>query len=321
MSILPRVWSSWALRLVGLVVVLWGVSLLTFGLQQMAPGDPAEVLLRSRAESPSSEQIAALRQELGLERPLPRRYLDWLSQAVRLDLGRSLYTGAPVAAEIAARLPATFELAGASFILVVLLSSLAGAWAAWHPGQASDRLPRWFSLALVSLPSYWLGLLLIYALALRLGWLPASGRDGWASLVLPSLTLALGVAAMQGRILRAGVLEVLGQDFVRFAHAKGLGRRRVLLGHVLRAALGPMLALWGMTLGHLLGGALVVETVFAWPGLGRLLVEAVLGRDWPLVQGVVLFMTLALIAASQASDLAGALLDPRQKGGGGLGRS
>ncbi|MCA1906226.1 MAG: ABC transporter permease [Desulfarculus sp.] len=313
---LPAVnWRAGAARLVGLLLVLWGVSLLTFTLQMWAPGDPAEVLLRAGSESPAPERVAELRRELGLDRSWPARYLTWLGRAARLDLGRSLRSGDPVTTEIAARLPATLELAGTSLVLVVLLSGLAGVWTAWRPGPTHDRLPRWISLMLVSLPPYWLGLLLITVLALGLGWLPAAGRDGWASLVLPSLTLSLGIAAMQGRVLRVGVLEVLGQDFVRFAHAKGLGRARVLWGHVLPAALGPLLALWGMTLGHLLGGAVVVETVFAWPGLGRLLVEAVLGRDWPLVQGLVLFMTLALIAANQAADLALRLLDPRQREG------
>lgn len=303
---------SGASRAAGLLLVLLGVSLLTFALQLLAPGDPAEVLLRARAENPDPERVAELRAQMGLDRPWPAQYLAWLGRAARLDLGRSLHSGEPVAAEIAARMPATLELAGAAFALVVILSSLSGFWAALRPDAAADRLPRWLSLLLVSLPSYWLGLLLIYGLALGLGWLPAAGRDGWTSLVLPALTLALGVAAMQGRILRAGVLEALGQDYVRFAHAKGLGRGRVLGVHVMRGVLGPMLALWGMTLGHLLGGAVVVETVFAWPGLGRLLVEAVLGRDMPLVQGLVLSMTVALVAASQAADLIAARLDPRR---------
>lgn len=305
-------WRVGAARLAGLLLVVWGVSLLTFALQTLAPGDPAEVLLRARSESPAPERVAELRRELGLDRPWPAQYLAWLGRAARLDLGRSLRSGEAVTTEIAARLPATLELAGAAFFLVVLLSGLAGVWTAWRPSQAQDRLPRWLSLLLVSLPPYWLGLLLISGLALALGWLPAAGRDGWASLVLPALTLSLGIAAMQGRVLRVGVLEVLGQDYIRFAHAKGLGRVRVLWSHVLPAALGPLLALWGMTLGHLLGGAVVVETVFAWPGLGRLLVEAVLARDWPLVQGLVLFTTMVLVAANQAVDLAVRVLDPRQ---------
>ncbi|MFH1058490.1 MAG: ABC transporter permease [Pseudomonadota bacterium] len=308
-----------AARAAGLALVMLGVSVLTFALQLLAPGDPAEVLLRARSDNPAPERVAALRRELGLDQAWPRQYAAWLGRALRLDLGRSLRSGEPVAVEIAARLPATLELAGCAFVLVVLLSGLAGFSTALRPSAAGDRLPRWISLLLVSLPSYWLGLLLIYGLALGLGWLPAAGRDGWTSLVLPALTLALGVAAMQGRILRAGVLEALGQDCVRFAYAKGLGRRRVLTAHVLRGVWGPLLSLWGMTLGHLLGGAVVVETVFAWPGLGRLLVEAVLGRDLPLVQGLVLLMTVALVLASAAADLMAARLDPRHREPAGLG--
>ncbi len=264
-----------------LLLVFWGVSLLAFGLQSLAPGDPAELLLRARAETPAPERIAALRAELGLDRPWPVQYLAWLGRALRGDLGQSLRTGEPVAREILARLPATLELTAAAFGLLAVLSLLAGFLAAWRPDPAGDRLPRWLGLGLVSLPPYWLGLLLIHGFALGLGWLPTAGRDGGASLVLPALTLSLGAAALQARVWRAVILEIAAREHVAFAHAKGLSRRRVILNHVLRPALPPLLSLWGMALGHLLGGAVVVETVFAWPGLGRLLVEAVLTRDLP----------------------------------------
>ena len=309
--------SAWLLRrLAAVLLVLWGVSLVAFSLQIICPGDPAELILRTRYETPAPEKVAQLRARMGLERPAYEQYLSWLGRVIRLDLGHSYRTGEPVAAQIAARLPATLELALASFALVVLLSTLLGLCAVWRGGRWLDRLLQPLSLGLVSLPSYWLALLLIAVFSQGLGWLPVAGFNGPATLVLPCLTLGLGTAAMQGRVLRVKVLEVLGQDYLRFALAKGLGRRRIVWRHLLPNALPPMINLWGMSLGGLLGGVVVVETIFAWPGLGRLLVEALLNRDLPLVQGVVLLMALAFVLSSLASDLLQRLLDPRLEGEG-----
>lgn len=310
----PRLGLWLARRLGAVLLVLWGVSLVAFSLQIICPGDPAELILRSRYETPAPEKVAQLRQSMGLDRPATEQYLAWLGRVLRLDLGRSYRTGEPVAAQIAARLPATLELALASFALVVLLSTLLGLCAAWRGGRWLDRLLQPLSLGLVSLPSYWLALLLIAAFSLGLGWLPVAGFGGPATLVLPALTLGLGVAAMQGRVLRVKVMEALGQDYLRFALAKGLSRRRIVLRHLLPNALVPMITLWGMSLGSLLGGVVVVETIFAWPGLGRLLVESLLARDLPLVQGVVLLMALAFVLSSLAADLLQRLLDPRLGG-------
>ncbi|MBU4278698.1 MAG: ABC transporter permease [Proteobacteria bacterium] len=304
--------SVWLARRLGAVLlVLWGVSLVAFSLQIICPGDPAELILRTRYETPAPKKMAQLRRSMGLDRPAHEQYLAWLGRVLCLDLGRSYRTGEPVAAQIAARLPATLELALASFALVVALSTLLGLCAVWRGGRWLDRLLQPISLGLVSLPSYWLALLLIALFALGLGWLPVAGFGGPATLVLPALTLGLGAAAMQGRVLRVKVLEVMGQDYLRFAMAKGLSPGRILLRHLLPNALVPMITLWGMSLGSLLGGVVVVETIFAWPGLGRLLVESLLGRDLPLVQGVVLLMALAFVLSSLAADLLQRLLDPR----------
>lgn len=300
-----------ARRLAAVLLVLWGVSLVAFSLQIICPGDPAELILRTRFETPAPEKVAQLRQRMGLDRPAHEQYLAWLGRVLCLDLGRSYRTGEPVAQEIAARLPATLQLALASFAMVVLLSTLLGLCAVWRGGRWLDRLLQPISLGLVSLPSYWLALLLIALFALGRGWLPVAGYGGPAALVLPTLTLGLGVAAMQGRVLRVKILEALSQDYVRFALAKGLGRRRITLRHLLPNALVPMITLWGMSLGSLLGGVVVVETIFAWPGLGRLLVESLLNRDLPLVQGVVLLMALLFIFSSMLADLLQRLLDPR----------
>ena len=300
-----------ARRLASVLLVLWGVSLVAFSLQIICPGDPAELILRTRYENPAPEKVAQLRERMGLDRPAHEQYLAWLGRVLCLDMGRSYRTGEPVVRQIAARFPATLELALASFALVVLLSTMLGLCAVWRSGRWLDRLLQPISLGLVCLPSYWLALLLIDIFALGLGWLPVAGFGGPATLVLPALTLGLGVAAMQGRVLRVKVLETLGQDHVRFALAKGLGRRRIVLRHLLPNALLPMITLWGMSLGSLLGGVVVVETIFAWPGLGRLLVESLLGRDLPLAQGVVLLMALMFILSSLAADLLQRLLDPR----------
>ncbi|MCF8033491.1 MAG: ABC transporter permease [Desulfarculaceae bacterium] len=305
-----------ARRLAAVLVVLWGTSLVAFSLQIISPGDPAELILRTRYETPAPEKVAQLRQRMGLDRPAIEQYLAWLGRVARLDLGRSYRTGEPVSREIAARLPATLELALAAFALVVGLSVLLGLAAAWRRTRWLDRLLQPVGLGLVSLPSYWLALLLIALFALDLGWLPVAGFGGPATLVLPALTLGLGVAAMQGRVLRVKVLEALGQDYLRFALAKGLGRGRIVLRHLLPNTLVPMITLWGMSLGSLLGGVVVVETIFAWPGLGRLLVEALLNRDLPLVQGVVLLMALLFIGSSLLADLLQRLLDPRLAGEG-----
>jgi len=304
--------SAWLARRLGAVLlVLWGVSLVAFSLQIICPGDPAELILRTRYETPAPEKVAQLRQSMGLERPAHEQYLAWLGRVLCLDLGRSYRTGEPVAAQIAARLPATLELALASFALVVVLSTLLGLCAVWRRGRWLDRVLQPLSLGLVSLPSYWLALLLIALFALDLGWLPVAGFGGPATLVLPALTLGLGTAAMQGRVLRVKVLEALGQDYLRFAMAKGLSPARIVLRHLLPNALVPMITLWSMSLGSLLGGVVVVETIFAWPGLGRLLVESLLNRDLPLVQGVVLLMALAFVLSSLIADLVQRLLDPR----------
>jgi ABC-type dipeptide/oligopeptide/nickel transport system permease component len=312
---LRRICSRGLQRLLYLAAVLFGISVITFGLFALAPGDPAEIILRDRQEAPSAESIAQLREELGLGDPLPLRYLRWLAKTLRCDLGNSWQTGEPVAGQLLDRLGATLELALCTVAFVVLLSTVLGVLGAVFRGRPADRLLRAFSILSLSLPNFWLGLLLIMLFALHWHWLPLMGRGGPAHLVMPVLTLGLAIAAMQGRVLRASLLEVLSQDYVRFAYAKGLGSRAVLKRHLLRNALPPVLTMWGISLGHLLGGAVIVETIFSWPGLGKLAVDAVLARDIPLVQGAVLFMALVFVLANQLTDLLQRFLDPRLRHG------
>lgn len=298
-------------RLAYLSAVLLGVSLVAFSLFALAPGDPAEIILRDRHDAPTPGQTAALRQELGLNDPLALQYLRWLGRACTGDLGRSWRTGEPVSVEIAARLPATLELALAAFLLAAPLAVVSGVLGALFQNRLPDRLGRAWTILCMSLPNFWLGLLLIYFFALKLGLLPVMGRSGPASLVLPAMTLGLAAAAMQGRVLRANLIEIMGADYIRFAHAKGLGTWSVLGRHLLRNALPPVVAMWGVSLGGLLGGSVIVESIFSWPGLGKLTVDAVLARDIPVVQGSVLLMALLFAAANQLADLTHRMLDPR----------
>jgi peptide/nickel transport system permease protein len=244
-----------------------------------------------------------------------------LAAACRGDLGRSWRTGAPALAEVGRRLPATLQLAGCSFLLVVALSVVGGIAAAFHRGGGVDHALRIASVLTISVPSYWLGLLLITTLAVQIGWLPVMGRGGLAHLVLPALTLAAGAAALQGRVLRATLLQVMAADYIRFAQAKGLPPRTVLLRHALPNALPPLVTMWAVSLGHLLGGSVVVETIFAWPGVGQLTVASVLGRDIPVVQAILLAVAAMFTLVNSTADLINRRLDPRLARLGGEGPS
>lgn len=295
-----------------LIPVVVGVTLITFALMGLVPGDPAEIIAAYGQEAdPSAKEIAAVRAQLGLDLPLHLRYLRWLSRAVRGDLGRSLRTGAPVWREIAVRLPATLELAVGGMGIGLLIALPIGILAAVRRDSLLDQISRLLALLGASLPSFWLGAMLILLFAVRLGWLPSMGRGGLDHYVLPSCALGVGASALLMRLTRASLLETLDQDFIRTARAKGLPGRAVVLGHALKPSLLPVVTVLGLQLGHLLGGAVIIETIFAWPGLGMFLIESILGRDFPVIQGFALFMGLIFIAINFAVDMAYLWLDPR----------
>ena len=296
---------------VRLVLVLLAVSLLTFALLHLTPGDPAEILLSLQNETPSPAKIAELRQRLDLDRPWLMRYGLWLRRCLKGDLGCSFRTGEPVTALVGRRLGATVTLAFAAIFFIVAFSLLFGLCGAWRPGGRLDHFGRAWAVLTLSIPNYWLGLLFLYLFALRIPLLPVFGREGPGALILPTITLGLAAAATQGRILRASLLEVMTQDHVRFARAKGLRKGTIFLRHVLPHALPSVVTLWGTSFGRLLGGAVLVESVFTWPGLGRLTVEAVLGRDLPVVQGAVLFFSLTFVGVNFIVDLVYGLIDPK----------
>ena len=305
--------KRWAGRALYLMMVLWGISLVTFSFFALAPGDPAEIILRDRTEAPRPEQILALRQELGLDDPWPIQYLGWISRVIRLDLGKSWQTGRPVCLEILERLRATGELALAAFGLTILISSVCGSLSAVFRGRAGDRMFQTLMVGVTAMPAFWLGTVLIYLFALKWPLLPVAGRGGPTHLMLPALTLALGLAFVQANILRAELIRLFSCDPIHFARAKGLGWGMIFWRHILPAVLAPMVNLWGVTLGQLLGGAVIVESVFAWPGIGRLLVTSVMARDIPCAQGIVLFTAVIFVMVNALADHVHHRLDPRLK--------
>jgi ABC-type dipeptide/oligopeptide/nickel transport system permease component len=301
-----------ASRLGAAALVVLGVCTLVFLLIHLVPGDPVEAML---GEGARPADRAALTAALGLDRPLGEQYLSYLGRLARLDLGRSFVSQRPVTDLLAERLPATLTLAAVALGLALLIAVPLGVLAACRRGRALDGAAMAFSLLGSAIPNFCLGPLLILVFSLWLGWTPVSGREGAASLVLPALTLGTSLAAILARMVRSSVLEVLGDDYIRTARAKGLSPAAVLWGHALRNAWLPVLTLVGLQLGGLLGGAVITETVFAWPGLGSLLVEAIAGRDYPLVQGCILVVSLAYVLVNTGTDLIYAWVDPRIRGG------
>lgn len=297
-------------RLAGAVPVLLAVTVLVFLMLHAVPGDPARVIGGTDA---TEEQVRDIRRDLRLDDALPLQYARFLARAAVGDLGKSYVTGEPVALEVGRRLGATGELALASLVLTVLVGMTVGVVSAARAGGVADTLGMAGALLAVSIPSFWLRLILQIVFALQLGWLPSAGRDGLASLMLPALTLSAFSVAIVARMTRASLLEVLGQDFVRTAEAKGLPPRTVLLRHALRNALVPVVTVLGLRLGYLLGGAVVTETVFAWPGLGRFIVASIRARNFPSIQGGILVMAVGFVLVNLVVDVLYGVLDPRTR--------
>ncbi len=296
-------------RLAGAVLVLAGVSLAVFVALTYVPGDAADTLL---GESASAGQMAALRQELGLDEPLPVRYGRFVAGVLlRGDLGRSVVNGRAVSDLLGERIVPTAILALTAMALAVALGLLAGSLAASRPGGRLDLAVMGVASLGMAVPTFWLALLLVMLFSLNLRWLPVAGAGSPAALVLPAVTLALPTAAVVARLIRSSLLDVLGADFLRTARAKGLPARLVFRDHTLRNSLIPVVTLLGLHLGHLLGGAFVIETIFAWPGLGRLAVQAIFDRDLPVVLGAALLVAVINVTINLGVDLAHALLDPR----------
>lgn len=295
-------------RLLGVAPVVFGVLLLTFLLVHLVPGDPVEVML---GESATSADRSQLRAELGLDRPLAVQFKDYLLKLAQGDFGRSIHSKADISQLLADRIPATVRLALAALLIAVAIGLPLGIAAALKAGRWPDSLATLVSLILSAMPHFWLGPLLMLVFALWLGVLPVSGMQDPASIVLPALTLGFGLAAILTRMTRASLLEVLHEDFVRTARAKGLPERLVILRHALRAALLPVVTVLGLQLGGLLAGTVITETVFGWEGVGRLLVESIEKRDYPVTQACVLVIALSYVLVNLATDLVYTRIDPR----------
>jgi len=295
-------------RLGGALLVMFGVVSLVFLLIHLIPGDPVEVML---GESASAADRAELRAALRLDQPLPLQYRDYLAGLLQLDLGTSIHFRQPVADLLLERLPATGLLAAATLLVTLLLALPLGVIAAVRRNTIWDSTAMGFSMLGVSIPNFWLGPLLILVFSLWLGWFPVSGQSGFGSVVLPALTLGTGLTAVLSRMVRSSMLEVLGEDYIRTARAKGLPPCRVVLQHGLRNALLPVITLLGMQLGALLAGAVITETVFSWPGVGLLMIEAIQSRDYPVVQACVLLISLCYVIVNLLTDIAYGWVDPR----------
>lgn len=323
-------------RLLQLIPVLLGISLLVFAFLHLIPGDPAVTMLGDRA---SPDAVARLRERMGLNTPLPLQYLAFLRDLISFDLGTSIFTGVPILDEIKLRWPATFELSVVSMLIALLLGIPAGVVAAVKKNSWIDNLTMSGSLLGVSMPVYWLGLLLIYLFAVNLQWLPPSGRtaisanfepitgffifdtiiqgkfealgDVMAHLILPAVTLSTIPLAIIARITRSAMLEVLSQDYIRTARSKGLKEFVVIGKHALKNAMLPVVTIVGLEFGTLLGGAILTETIFSWPGIGSWIYGGILQRDYPVVQGGVVFVAFVFVLINLLVDLSYALLDPR----------
>lgn len=303
-------------RLISMIPVLFIVSLIVFSLLHLTPGDPAQSML---GEEATPESIAALRGELGLDQPLPVQYAKWAASVLQGDLGRSIRSNQPVSEAIIARLPVTIELAILSVLISLAIALPVGVIAAMRRNSPVDTASTTVALLGVSIPNFFLAILLIFLFSVRLGWLSPIGYtpiledpvDNLKRMIMPAITLGTALSAIVMRMTRSSLLEVLDQDYVRTARAKGLREARVVRIHALKNAMVPVVTVVGLQIGGLLGGTIITETIFVLPGIGRLLVDAIFQRDFPLVQGVVLFAALAFLFANLAVDLLYAYIDPR----------
>ncbi len=295
-------------RLLFAVPTLLGVTVLVFGMVRLLPGDPAATMAGVHA---TQEMVDRVRRDLGLDQPIHLQYVQFMAGLVRGDLGRSIRTGQPVVSEVWQRLLPTLELTAASLLLASVFGIVAGLISASRPYSLFDYTSMVAALVGISAPVFWLGLMLMLLFSVQLGWLPAAGRGTLAHLLLPAVTLAANSVALIARFTRSTMLEVMRQDYVSTARAKGLHEYTVVVRHAFRNALIPVITIVGLRFGTLLSGAVLTETVFAWPGVGRLMVDSILARDYPVVQGAVLMVAGSFVAINLVVDLLYSVVNPR----------
>ncbi|OFX30022.1 MAG: peptide ABC transporter permease [Armatimonadetes bacterium RBG_16_67_12] len=301
-------WAYIVKRLLLTLPVIFGVAFVVFAMVRVIPGDPAQIIA---GETATKDFVEAVRKDLGLDRPLLQQFASFMGNLLRGDFGRSIRSRAPVTIELAARIPNTLTLTFAGLLVAVVVGVGAGIVSAVRPYSFVDTAVMIVALAGLSMPVFWSGLMLILIFAVRLGWLPAVGTGSLAHLVLPAVTLGMATAAIIARMTRSSMLEVLRSDYIRTARAKGVGEPTVVNRHAFRNALIPVITVVGLQMGTLLSGAVLTESVFAWPGVGRLLVEGILTRDYPIVQAAVLVVALAFVVVNLVVDVLYAVVDPR----------
>jgi peptide/nickel transport system permease protein len=298
-----------AKRLIASIPVMLGVLVAVFFLMRVLPGDPTQMMAAEFGAS--AEELARMRASLGVDDPIMVHFWDFVRNAARGDLGRSLFTNRPVTTQIVDQVPSTFQLAAASLVIAILIGVPIGVVAAVRSNSVIDAGSMVLALIGVSMPSFWLGLILIYVFSYRLGWLPAAGVGDLRYLLMPAFALGFSSAAIIARLTRSSMLEVLRQEYIVTARAKGLASRLVIFRHALKNALIPLVTIIGLQFASLMGGAVIIETVFARKGLGSLTIQAILQKDYPLVQGTILFVALAYIVVNLIVDISYAFLDPR----------
>lgn len=298
-------------RVILLVPMLLGASLVIFLMLRLGPSDPAMDYLRLSKVPPTPKALDDARQMLGLDRSIAVQYFDWLGKAVRGDFGVSYATQRPVLPDLLHFLPATLQLAGVALALTIGISVPLGVWAARYRERWPDQAVRFLAFLGVSMPNFWLGFLLVMVFSVHLGWLPPMGRSGIANIVMPAIAVSFMSLAINARLLRASMLEVAGQRHVRYARLRGLSEREVERSHILRNAWLPIITAMGMHIGELLGGTLVIESIFGWPGVGRYAVSAIMNRDYPVIQCFTLVMVTIFVVCNLIVDIIYAWADPR----------
>ncbi|KAA6451577.1 nickel ABC transporter permease [Bacillus swezeyi] len=299
-----------AKRLFELILFLFLLSFISFVFMKAAPGDPVKQMLRVDDVAVTDEQIEEFREELGFNKPVYIQYWNWFKRFFQFDFGHSYTTGEPVIDELSRKFPATLLLTGTSLLVMLLISVPIGTLSALYQDRWIDHIGRLLALIGAALPSFWLGFILIDLFSVRLKWLPSMGAGTFKHLILPSLTLGIAMSGVYVRLVRSSLIESLGQDFVRSARARGISETRIFLFHAFRHCLVPVITIFGVSLGSLLGGTVIIEVLFAYPGVGKLVIDAIIQRDYPVIQGYILFMGVTVVLINLLVDLSYQYLNP-----------
>ncbi|MDQ0427365.1 peptide/nickel transport system permease protein [Planomicrobium stackebrandtii] len=297
-------------RSIEVTVFLLLVTFVSFLFARLAPGDPVLSILRVDDVSVTAAQVEELREDMGFNEPLLVQYGEWFMDFVKLDFGNSYLTDQPVLEMLLSGLPATLELAAGALLVMLLIALPLGSLAAIYRGSWVDQISRWFSLVGAAVPSFWLGLLLIDLFGVRLNLLPTMGRDGFVSMILPSVTLGLAITSVYVRLLRSSLIDSLSNDYIKAARSRGISEIRIFFFHALRAALPPIITVFGVSLGSLIGGVVVIEVIFAYPGIGKMVVEAIRARDYPVIQGYLFIMAIIVFVVNSLVDISYRYLNP-----------